>query len=300
MARNLLLLGSSLAIGAAQINPQHSEHLTMYHLNPKSAGVIPANMDTGDARGDLYFYLGQFLLPIECADPQGMAKFDCQNPERFGETVVTKVEMEIDNNYTKYSACNLCNGTDPFSHKSCTVGTYVCDCFNFHSSGTCDPAKVGMENKTGRYLSSQPYQRCTSYSKDYECWDQNIRSKVGGIWYSTLAEGMCDSSSAEGTCSWKVMNTSTVKASCLKDSLADAAEAADKRSCFSQLGPRNYTSHEWISCLMDTVLGPEAKNSTKIAGMPLEDLVTAWEKPFLSEAAGGCPKLPSSSYSFVV
>lgn len=298
----LLLLGTFLVGAAAQIDPQYSQQATVYHLNPKTAGGIPINMDTGDEQGDLNFYLAQFLLPIECINPTSRAKFDCDNPERFGDIVVTKVDMEIDNRYTKYSACNLCNGTDPFTHKPCTVGTYVCDCFGHHSSGnqTCDAAKVGMANMSHQSLQSWP-SRCTSASKDYECWEQNIRTKTKGVWYSTLKEGLCNSSSAEGTCSWKVQHTSSVHASCLKDSIADVVEAADKSSCFSKLGvARNYSSHEWITCFMDTLMGPEAKSSSTVTGMPLEDVVTAWKKPFLSEAAGGCPKLPPSSYTVVV
>merc|ERR1712083_590744 len=199
------------------------------------------------------------------------------------------------------------------------IGAYVCDCFSHHSSGTCDPTKVGREdlgNKTNELirvapaeLGSQIYQshaqgwsRCNAYSQNYECWQENIRTKVGGTWISTLKEGMCTSHSTSGNCSWKVSEVSTVNETCLKDSLADAVEgAAAVDGCFSQLGQRNYSSPDWIACFMDTLLGPDASHSTKIAGMQLEDVVTAWKKPFLSEAKGGCPKIPSpASFSSVL
>merc|ERR1719476_1295664 len=104
MTRLAALFACSIVSSRGQINPQYAQKLTLYHLNPLEAGVIPTNMDTGDERGDLYFYLGQFLLPIECANPEGRAKFDCDNPERFGDTVITRVVMEVDNRYTTYSA----------------------------------------------------------------------------------------------------------------------------------------------------------------------------------------------------
>jgi len=65
------------------INPDYTQALTVYHLNPAGVGAVPKNMDTGDARGDLYFYLGEFLLPIECANASAsrMKEFDCNNPE---------------------------------------------------------------------------------------------------------------------------------------------------------------------------------------------------------------------------
>ena len=63
----VLMATASPLVGRSNgIDPRYESPLTVYHLNPASAGAIPRNMDTGDALGDLYFYLGEFLLPIEC------------------------------------------------------------------------------------------------------------------------------------------------------------------------------------------------------------------------------------------
>merc|ERR1712194_186207 len=63
----------------------------------------------------------------------------------------TKVDMEVDSRMnTTYSACNLCNGTDPFTNKSCQVGSYVCDCYSEHD--TCDPKSLGEENITEAFV----------------------------------------------------------------------------------------------------------------------------------------------------
>lgn len=150
---------------AAQISPRHARNMTVYHLNPASAGAVPLNMDTGDVRGDLYFYLGQFLLPLECTDqsPEGRSHFDCDNPERVDpDLVVTKVDLQVDSRTTTYSACNLCNGTDPFTHKPCEVGTYVCDCNNYGQSGKCDPLKLGISNITANFAPHAPNATCES------------------------------------------------------------------------------------------------------------------------------------------
>ena len=57
--------------------------------------------------------------------------------------VVAQVEVTIDSRITGYSACNLCNGTDPFSNKTCEKGVYVCDCEQFEpGSQACDSTKV--------------------------------------------------------------------------------------------------------------------------------------------------------------
>jgi hypothetical protein len=155
---------SSLPIHLCQIPPEHARSLTVYHLNPASAGALPVNMDTGDVAGDLYFYLGQFLLPIECANAssESRAHFDCDNPERVDPNrVVTKVDMIVDSRTTTYSACNLCNGTDPFTQKPCANGTYVCDCFG-HGSAPCDRTKVGNESIAEHFAPHVPSTKCSA------------------------------------------------------------------------------------------------------------------------------------------
>eukprot|EP01065_Artemidia_motanka_P000736 TRINITY_DN1033_c0_g1_i1.p1 TRINITY_DN1033_c0_g1~~TRINITY_DN1033_c0_g1_i1.p1 ORF type:complete len:343 (+),score=108.21 TRINITY_DN1033_c0_g1_i1:69-1097(+) len=325
-----------LLSSVAAVDPKYAQNLTVYHLNPIAAGQIPVNMDTGDAQGDLYFYLGQFLLPLECAgDPQGMSGFDCHNPERVDPgLVVTKVDIVVDSRYTTYSACNLCNGTDPFTGNECTVGSYVCDCFS-HESGVCDPTKVGAENITEKFAPSSAtylhgmrcyyqfdtdcrdvkydpkkcsscvtahmddlkkvgctsqeiaelcsghhYHSCTSTSPDWECWRSNLPRKTGGWWYSTLAEGQCNATSK--TCGWEVASTQTVNATCHRENMIETVEAAD-RGCFQGCGvPRNTSSPCWINCFFDTVLGPDARNTTAkpIGGMPLDDIVSGWKRSF--------------------
>ena len=59
--------------------------------------------------------------------------------------MVTKVDLSVKNpDFTTYSACNLCNGTDPFSHQKCEKGSYTCDCMSF--VGKCETDKIGQEN----------------------------------------------------------------------------------------------------------------------------------------------------------
>lgn len=140
------VLAASLAHYCVGILPNDALMLTVYHVNPLSAGALPIDQDTGDIPGDLYFYLGDFLLPLECANKTAAAiqGFDCGNVERSGDLVVTKVDMKIDKNVSGYMACNLCNGTDPFTQKPCQKGTYVCDCQDRVNG--CDPTKVGVQD----------------------------------------------------------------------------------------------------------------------------------------------------------
>jgi len=329
--------------GSGQIPPEFAQNLTVYHLNPLSAGALPVNMNTGDAQGDLYFYLGQFLLPLECknASRESRATFDCDNAERRDPSlVVTQVNLEVDVRTTTYSACNLCNGTDPFTGGMCERGTYICNCFG----ARCRRNKVGKMNVTKQFAPNGPTEQCTkafnescghlvghkalcslctlehfrklqrsgckgkdvpyvcnlnpwfhgcnSTSPEWTCWAENIVRKTGGLWYSTLREGQCQTGDSSTGCSWRSLTTKSVREPCLKGQLMAAVEAFQP-NCFEACGPRNTTSNCWISCFFDAILGPAARHSVSepLTGIPLPALERAWENAFLPEALGGCPSV---------
>lgn len=163
----VLVLGSA----AASIPSQYAMNQTVYHLNPATAGALPINMDTGDALGDLYFYLGQFLLPLECKNvsSQSRAHFDCDNAERVGNLVVTRVDMQYDSRVTGYSGCNLCNGTDPFTRKPCKKGTYICDCESAFGGGPkCNSSRVGVANVSQMFVPTPSPAGCAQ-ALQHEC-----------------------------------------------------------------------------------------------------------------------------------
>mmetsp|Transcript_57672 Transcript_57672/g.106621 ORF Transcript_57672/g.106621 Transcript_57672/m.106621 type:complete len:385 (+) Transcript_57672:40-1194(+) len=147
----VVILAHLLAPAAGQISPDHSQKQTVFHINPLSAGTVPVNQNTGDLHGDLSFYLDQFLLPLECANKSKDIRsvIDCSNLERAAADIVaTQVDLEIDDRFTHYSACNLCNNSDPFTHQPCRQqhGEYVCDCFSPLKRLACNPGRVGREN----------------------------------------------------------------------------------------------------------------------------------------------------------
>jgi len=189
----------------ANIPPQFATDRTVYHLNPASAGAIPVNMDTGDALGDLFFYLGQFLLPLECINvtAESRAHFDCDNPERSGDLVVTEVNMTIDSRTTGYSACNLCNGTDPFSGKTCKIGTYSCDCESKFHGPPCDNQMVGVTNITEQFAPAPPSAECQS-AMTAQC-GRVVREKHGcalciGLHSTGLSKAGCSKHDLEKFC----------------------------------------------------------------------------------------------------
>jgi len=295
---------ANLALGG--IDPNYAEKLVVYHVNPLSQSAIPINMDSGDARGDLYFFMQSPLLPLECANqsnstpvptpaPPGPqphhfnpAAFDCNNPEKVDPNLmVNKVVLEIDNRTTGYAGCNLCEtDVDPVTHKPCTKGEYVCDCFSWGTNLTCDPAKFGAENLNGSYSHRH---HCDSDAPNWDCWRNNIARKTAGYWFSSQAPGQCKDDNDEA-CTWRVTEEPIrVKKSCVENAVFTTVEEAGPE-CFKGCngGKRNTTDPCWIGCLFDTFLGPQAKNSSIVTGMPMEPVVAAWEDCFKSGSRWGC------------
>merc|ERR1711924_360691 len=133
------------------------------------------------------------------------------------------------------------------------------------------------------------YHHCDANSPSWQCWGENIPRKTGGNWYSSLAEGQCNKTSATGSCGWKVLATTTVQNTCLKDKIVTRLESSSP-SCFKGCGPRNTNSTCWITCFFDALLGPEAahSNSAPLGGLAISEVEKAWTDAFLPEAQGGC------------
>ena len=81
---------------------------------------------------------------------------------------------------------------------------------------------------------------------------------------------------------------------CHNKLLWGSVAAQDKTGCFTGCGGLlNTTDPCNIRCFFETVLGPDAgKAGGAVTGMPLPDLIAAWDLPFSPESAGGCPALP--------
>jgi len=267
---------SSLLLAVA-VHADLETSLTVYHVGGRNDEKTLADRNTGDALGDLNFFLPQFFLPMACKNPishiDPRTKFDCQNPERTDpDLMITKMELLVDSNYTGYAECNFCNGHDPLTHLPCKKGSYVCDC------PFCDRAKVGRKTANGLYV-------CIPHLTPYwDCWGANIDKQANGLWYSTPHQGMDKS--------WKVASTTSIQSKCVKDAVATAVERAGPR-CFSTCGgQRDYESKRWIECFFSTLLGPES--SKKVVpdgvGMDMKVIAKVWQDVFLPESEGGCPR----------
>ena len=297
MAAALVFLGALAQPPPAPqpIVPAGGVNITVYHINEGSFGAAPLNMNTGDALGDMYFDLRSKATAIECANPSPSTERDCDNqevnPPASDPLVITKLVLHVSAQYSEYGRCNVCvNGTDHHGNNSCTDGAYWCSC-GYGKSSDCAPG-VGRENLTQHYAG----RACQKGDPEYLCWKDAIAKKFGGVWYSTVSAGYGSA--------WSVAQVvKRVSKGCADESMNRAVEKAGFTSCFSpKCGPkstglgRNVSSTCWIQCFEQTVLGPDAGTpGGALSGMPLSDLVAAWNAPFESEnpQLNGCPALPT-------
>lgn len=274
------------------------EDLTVFHVNPATYKPTPLNMDTGDAFGDMYFDIRSTSLPLECAHPTNRTSHDCYNAEVVSnDLVVTKLVLGVKPPLGTYGRCNICvNGTDHHGNNSCTNGVYWCSCGDWDKPAPCGKW-VGAEN-----ISAHFNRTCDPLDHEWDCWKDQTSRKTGGMWYSTTSMGWCGNGSSPPPpgCTWSVRQVvKVVNKTCSDSAIRDSVEAHDAAAgCFgtcedSGTGPqRNISSPCWIRCFFSTVLGPEAgKPGGALAGMPLPDLLDAWDRPFRPESEGGCPAL---------
>ena len=295
----MLLLLHGLQITPFGTSPPDAQHMTLYHVNPKPLGPVPVNMNVADGAGDLFFDMHNSLLePLEC--PHGAASgHGCSNPEASGlDLVVNKVVLNVEQQFSGYAKCNIgVNGTDGHGNP-CADDTYCCYCSGASRHGPNVPcnATVGRENVREHFSSEGD---CGANDPNYECWRANLGLKftdqTPGFWYSPQTLGYCPTSTE---CTWDLVSVEKiVNKTCHDEVLWKSVQAADTSSCFKQCSPvLNSTDPCWIGCFFTTVLGPYASvPGGNVSGMPLADVVAAWEKPFLDVSEGGCPALPIPS-----
>lgn len=141
------------------------------------------------------------------------------------------------------------------------------------------------------------------------CNSGNTLAKTRGLWYSTWGEGECKPDDpSQSFCSWRVVKEIKKIAKTCSDTAINAvimegdATAPWGGRCFDKCSAadRHNTSSEcFIMCFYKNVLGPHGStqlmnDTSPDFGIPVPDLLKAWDKPFQPEASGGCPALKTA------
>ena len=191
------MLRSSLLVSLAAVAASTRVNTTLYHINPLDYPFEPINMDLGDLAGDLLFDISVIVNVFACSVhpvPHGVI---CNNSETTGDDIgVTKLVIELDDNFGPYATCNICiDGSSPLNHSHhCKPHEYVCDCeaggFPPHSVPCI--ANVGRQNESA-FLGSSGVGRFCAFgvgnAKVSTCAIGTAADKLQGFWYSTLDIG---------------------------------------------------------------------------------------------------------------
>lgn len=272
LAMVLLQHGACRMPSATPARPANAVNLTVFALRPYNLSATLDNKNTADAKGDIFFYLGdRFQTPMACRhDPSW---YMCRNERDLArDSVYTETVVEVDGTFggcpTGARACShyaACNPTDA------TGETWRCK--------PTEPT-MGKADVRDRYPNPKgnpPLQ--------WDWWKYNVSKIVGGTWYSTQASGHCGRPNAS-ECQWRVVaERKTVNASCTNANLLSAVQSANP-SCFSGCSdPKNITTDCFITCVYNTVIDGK---------VTADELEAAWLQGFRSEdpLKGGCKALP--------
>ena len=278
-------------------------NVTLFHANPLAYPVTPSNADLGDQAGQVFFNIFEIIQQaFACAIQPPPFGTICGNAEITGHEIgITRLTIEVDAAYGPYAQCNICTqaGVSPLNAThTCEPGEYVCDCYTF--GWPPDPlacsGSVGRESLKDTFAGYATYFLCpVSWGnfQTYLCTLGTAAGKLGGHWYSLLADGQRSA--------WRVVGVQKrVRQDCHQASFYGAVEALAP-ACFGRCGtPRNTTSQCWAGCFSDAVLGPQARTSTSStqAGLSAAKLIAAWSAPFETDdpSEGGCPHVSCSMW----
>lgn len=282
--------------------------LVVFHIGPRnvSSASIPASMNSGSVRGEMYWDLGWKQEAVECANSSAAPHLyaaDClRSGDNFLESqnisnlVITQVELEIDGRFDQFASCV----PDEFGRN------YRCSP-NTTAVGTWNLTEITPLSVYGNCSSpTDPCRRDNLTRLDF--WRFNTWQKIGGQWYSTPARGRCEAGQSVGHagCTWKVSRLVKQVAKECSDRGVFSAVVRRNDDCFGRCPtPQNTSSACFIKCFYETMVGPRAGDGIGPeyirGGMSLDELERAWTAPFRTSdaSAGGCPNLldPSQSTS---
>ena len=243
---------------------------TTYRITPRNYSGL-ANVDSGNAAGDVYFGLYELALPIICENDPSL--INCENIPILsipGFNVYTKSLVEADPRFSAYKGCNPDPRTGVFHCKILGNSSGSCwydapqreDFIDVCDAGSCRCAAYDADAVGA--ATCNMCERNATWHPDTLMWRQveALGQKLNGTWYSTQAEGECAPGEVVGReCWWRVVRLErNVNATCVNDRVVAAVEAAGE-PCFAACGAdvANRTSSCWIHCLFSTLVGSMSK-----------------------------------------
>lgn len=292
--------------------PDQPVELTVFGLRPLNlTGLV--NKNTGDAAGDLFFFLtDRFVAPFACNVTNGRWWACHEQGTLSHDSVYTKSVLEVEGSWPNataagscrpdpghrcYSGCNPSDANGSAFRCGCAIGPAPVPppppspSHHHHGSGGVPCDVVGRAEIRSRYETCAD--GCTAPNDQ---WKSDLSKLIGGEWYSTTAQGDCSNPQRE-RCAWRVKSiVKTVNASCVNGNFlrSVAAKASRCLAGCTAAEREDATSSCYVTCIFQRLLGKSTSfpNATH-AGMSAAEMVAPWLAGFESEdpAKGGCPAL---------
>ena len=282
--------------------PMKPTNLTAYRLTAaKMLKYGIGNKDTGDAAGDVGFYMSRFMSLVNCAPP--WTAHGCFLDEL---PVIQEFVLETDGVWGPYLKCNPLTAPNPSDPERPGVPIldepFLC---NYGNSGPPQPVDPeGSWGKGGcgcaranRTVGVDPAHHtmpadCKPDPTTGKQKTSNIGCMFGGWWYSTPSAGECAPGAKLGTdgCTWRTISQpKTVNDTGCMAARMVAPLKSHNKACFDKLPPPAAPATPGFGdCFYGALFG-----DTGLEPIAPALLVEAWEKAFSSDdpAEGGCPNI---------
>ena len=190
--------------GAARARPRSPVELAVYGLRPANLSTTLENRNTGDAAGDLFFFLtDRFVAPYACRVTNG-SWWACGEQRTLAhDSVYTKTVLEVEGAWPNATAEGRCSSNpghacySPCNPTDANGSRFSCGCArvpspppsygqHHHHRGGAPCDVVGRAAIEFRYVGCAD--GCHAPSDQ---WKADLSKVLGGSWYSTTAEGDC-------------------------------------------------------------------------------------------------------------
>lgn len=331
----------ALLVSSVRARPPRSvasRNLTVYRVTPRNISGNTRDLNTGDARGDVYFALYEMIFPLYCIEQPHDSSCSATSQAALNKdwnNVYERSVVEVDPRFGAYAGCTpppdkpwsrdfVC---DPYVNTSAcwweeqnpdgrnfsALGDALCPARRDATSApSCNCSGIPTARAVGAY--NKPMAQIPNAEHHWhpqsDMWKQieAFGGALNGNWYATRAEGECRGARTSppaapggGVCFWRFHGvTARVNATCVSDRLRATAIGYNGACWNATAQPENRSALSWVGCLLATLSGSPFRGAlpAPAGALPSSTLVHAFEGAFAPASGGGCPAVPAADSGY--